>query len=46
MRREYKSNPIVWCPKYRRRVLVEGVDARLEAIIHEVAAERREEGDA
>lgn len=34
---------VVWCPKYRRRVLVEGVDARLKAIIREVAAERQAE---
>lgn len=32
---------VVWCPKYRRRVLVEGVDVRLKAIIREVAAERQ-----
>ena len=24
---------LVWCPKYRRRVLVNGVDARLKEII-------------
>ena len=30
---------LVWCPKYRRRVLVGGVDARLKEIIAEVAAE-------
>ena len=30
---------LIWCPKYRRRVLVDGVDARLKAIIAEVAAE-------
>ncbi len=32
---------IVWCPKYRRKVLVNGVDTRLKEIIHEVA--KREE---
>lgn len=46
---EYKSNRnvvysckyhVVWCPKYRRKVLVGGVDARLKDIIREVATER------
>ena len=45
---EYKHNNnvtysckyhVVWCPKYRRKVLVDGVDERLKQIIHEVAAE-------
>ena len=31
---------VVWCPKYRRRVLVQGVDERLKGIIHQVAEER------
>jgi putative transposase len=31
---------VVWCPKYRRPVLTDGVDARLKAIIAEVAQER------
>lgn len=44
----YKSNRnvvysckyhVVWCPKYRRRVLVNGVDERLKDIIREVCAE-------
>ena len=44
----YKSNHnvvysckyhVVWCPKYRRRVLVSGVDERLKDIIHQVAQE-------
>ena len=44
----YKSNHnvvysckyhVVWCPKYRRRVLVHGVDERLKDIIHQVAQE-------
>lgn len=44
----YKSNKnvvdsckyhIVWCPKYRRKVLVEGVDTRLKEILLEVATE-------
>ncbi len=42
---EYKSNNnvvysckyhVVWCPKYRRKVLVNGVDVRLKAIIEKV----------
>ncbi len=48
----YKSNHnvvysckyhVIWCPKYRRRVLVAGVDERLKAIIHAVAEERTAE---
>ena len=44
----YKSNKnvvysckyhIVWCPKYRRKVLIEGVDTRLKEILLEVATE-------
>jgi putative transposase len=36
----YSANyHLIWCPKYRRRVLVGGVDARLKAIIAEVVAE-------
>lgn len=44
----YKSNRnvvyscryhVVWCPKYRRRVLVDGVDERLKTIIREVCGE-------
>jgi len=34
---------VVWCPKYRRRVLVDGVDVRLKEIIRGVATERRAE---
>jgi putative transposase len=49
---EYKSNRnivysckyhVVWCPKYRRPVLVNGVDSRLKTIIAEVVAETRSE---
>ena len=49
---EYKSNRnivysckyhVVWCPKYRRGVLVSGVDERLKAILREVAQERQAE---
>ena len=45
---EYKSNSnvvysckyhIVWCPKYRRKVLVNGVDTRLKELIQEVCQE-------
>lgn len=41
---EYKSNNnvvysckyhVVWCPKYRRKVLVDGVDVRLKELIQE-----------
>src|SRR4051794_27036507 len=28
---------VVWCPKYRRNVLVDGVDKRLKSILLEVA---------
>ncbi len=44
----YKSNKnvvysckyhIVWCPKYRRQVLIKGVDTRLKEILLEVATE-------
>lgn len=46
----YKSNNnvvysckyhVVWCPKYRRKVLVNGVDVRLKALIEEVCHEYR-----
>lgn len=46
----YKSNSnvvyrciyhVVWTPKYRRSVLVDGVDERLKVIIAEVAAETK-----
>lgn len=30
---------VVWCPKYRRKVLVDGVDIRLKEILHEVVSE-------
>ena len=30
---------VVFCPKYRRRVLIDGVDVRLKEIIHEIANE-------
>ena len=48
MERKFKSNSnivysckyhVVWCPKYRRKVLVKGVDVRLKEILLEVATE-------
>lgn len=30
---------VIWCPKYRRPVLVNGVDERLKAIIQDAVAE-------
>lgn len=45
---EYKSNRnvvysckyhVVWCPKYRRKVLVNGVDVRLKELIEEICNE-------
>ena len=48
----YKSNNnvvysckyhVVWTPKYRRSVLINGVDERLKTIIREVAAETSSE---
>ena len=45
---EYKSNHnvvysckyhVVWCPKYRRKVLVNGVDLRLKKLIEEICSE-------
>jgi putative transposase len=32
---------VIWCPKYRRPVLVDGVDERLKTIVRDVAAETR-----
>lgn len=46
---DYKSNcnvvysckyRVVWCPKYRRKVLVNGVDERLKSLIQEICVER------
>jgi len=34
---------VVWCPKYRRPVLVNGVDARLKEILLQTAQELRSE---
>ena len=47
---QYKSNNnvvysckyhVIWCPKYRRKVLVNGVDVRLKEIIQDVCTESR-----
>ena len=47
---QYKSNNnvvysckyhVIWCPKYRRKVLVNGVDIRLKEIIQDVCTESR-----
>jgi REP-associated tyrosine transposase len=49
---DYKSNNnvvysckyhVVWCPKYRRSVLVNGVDKKLKRIILDTAKEHRAE---
>ncbi|SMQ78320.1 putative transposase [Bacillus sp. OV166] len=49
---QYKSNNnlvysckyhVVWCPKYRRNVLMDGVDERLKSILLEVAEETKSE---
>ncbi len=49
---DYKSNNnvfysckyhVVWCPKYRRKVLVGAVETRLKELIKEVCAEHRVE---
>lgn len=48
MNRIYRSNNnivysckyhIVWCPKYRRKVLVQGVDVRLKELIQSICKE-------
>ena len=47
---KYKSNNnvvysckyhVVWCPKYRRKVLANGVDVRLKELIDEICRESR-----
>ena len=47
---KYKSNNnvaysckyhVVWCPKYRRKVLVDGADVRLKELIDEICHELR-----
>lgn len=32
---------VVWCPKYRRKVLVNGVDTRLKVLIQEICEEHK-----
>ena len=48
----YKSNNnvvyacqyhVIWCPKYRRKVLINGVDERLKVILFDVADEHQAE---
>lgn len=34
---------VIWCPKYRRKVLIEGVDERLKSIILDVALQTNSE---
>jgi putative transposase len=55
MLKGYKSNNnivfrckyhVIFCPKYRRSVLVDGVDTRLKEIIEELATELRFDVDA
>ncbi len=50
--KQYKSNNniiysckyhIIWCPKYRKKVLVDGVVDRLKTILQDVADERNAE---
>ena len=31
---------IIWCPKYRRPVLTDGVDIRLKQVLYEIAEEK------
>lgn len=49
---EYKRNNnifysckyhVVWCPKYRRKVLIEGVDERLKELIKDIAVKHQAE---
>ncbi len=30
---------LIWCPKYRRKVLVDGVDERLKSVLRDIALE-------
>lgn len=48
MDNRWKTNPgcvynmsyhIIWCPKYRRKVLTDGVDERLKVILKDIAQE-------
>ena len=47
--KKYKSNRhilysckyhVIWCPKYRRKVLINNVDVRLKSIIYDVIEEK------
>lgn len=49
---EYKNNNnvvysckyhVIWCPKYRRKVLVEEVADRLNVLIHKIASDHQSE---
>jgi len=49
---KYKSNRnvvysckyhVIWCPKYRRKVLIDDVAARLRELIHQITAELQAE---
>jgi len=49
---KYKSNRnvvysckyhVIWCTKYRRKVLIDGVAARLQELIHQIAHELQSE---
>jgi putative transposase len=49
---KYKSNRnvvysckyhVIWCPKYRRKVLIGDVAARLRKLIYQIAAEHQAE---
>ncbi len=50
MKNKYKSNRhvvysckyhVIWCPKYRRNVLIDDVDLRLKEIIYDVIEEKK-----
>ena len=34
---------VIWCPKYRRSVLIDGIDERLKTILYETVAETNAE---
>lgn len=50
MNKKYRSNKhitysckyhVIWCPKYRRKVLINNVDTRLKEIIFDVVKEKK-----
>ncbi len=52
MKKNYKSNRhviysckyhVIWCPKYRRKVLIDNVDLRLKEVIYDVIEEKKAE---